>query len=60
MAKRTTRERNPQSVFYRVSVLDETTNKWFVKHAGKTKSEAEAVVAGYYDSGIMARISACL
>ena len=54
------RQRKPKSLFYRVSVLDEDKNRWIVRHAGKTADEAETIVAGYFESGIMARMSACI
>ena len=59
MLKAPHRDRNPLGIFYRVSILDENINKWVVKHAGKTKFQAEAIVAEYFDKGIMARLSAC-
>ena len=59
MAKKKAKERNPLSLYYRVSVLDEAQNRWIVKHAGMTKAQAESAVAEYFDNGIMARMSAC-
>ena len=46
-------------VYYRVSVLDEKSLQWFVKHAGKTKAQAEALLGDYFVQGSIARMTAC-
>ena len=58
--KREAKQRNPQSIYYRVAVLDEDKNRWIVRHAGKTKKQAEDLVADYYDNGQIVRVSACI
>lgn len=57
-AKAKGRQRNPVSLFYRVSVL--AGNRWLVKHAGQTKEQAESLVAKYFSDGVLARMSACI
>lgn len=59
MRNLTAKERNPCSLFFRVSVFSEKEKKWFVKHAGISQRKAEAIVASYFEKGLVARLTAC-
>ncbi len=50
---------NQKQLYYRVSILDENKDKWFVRHAGISKERAEKIVAGYFENGVIARMSDC-
>ena len=52
------RERNPQSLRYRVLVYDDSRDVWTVKHSGLKKQDAQKYCKYYYNKGLDARIKA--